>query len=497
MPIDPTKFSALARALSHVNLFASGPPQRPYGKKPTVAAVLKAVNAGEPALPLLYRARYADKLKAQLPSAMSSPDPQRRLAGDSLETITGAVYQHAANVSVAKPLNRFLAVISNLYRSFLDESKRAKINLPKVETVPPLAVFQSNGQQGPFTLPVDGMEGQFGIDVGVVSLPSAMRAHPILWASLAHEVGGHDVLHADDGLLDEMAGKLQQHFGGGPIQPGGNITMAQLMSLVWPWWVDEAASDIYGLLNIGPTFALNLAFFFASFRAPKGGLKPTDPPTLGTFSGFDPSDPAKELDVHPTDILRLSLAIGAIQSLKALAPATRTGYVNDLRQLIVLCGGGAKEITLVGNVFTDNTHAVPVQVKVPIAPMQAAAEAAGSLMVSATFKRLAGHSIQDIETWDDADEATARHAAHLMGAGQSAVSAGDDAHLLAGATLAALDAPAKYAAIGALLDAALDDSYARDKIWNPLHPDPFAIRSTGWDGKHPPPPGTITNLIAA
>src|SRR5262249_60635080 len=112
--------------------------------------------------------------------------------------------------------------------------------------------------------------------------------------------------------------------------------------------------------------------------------RPPDPPTLGTFPGFDPRDPANELDVHPTAILRLSLAIGAIQSLKALSSNARAGYVADLRHLIGLCAGGAKEITLVGNVFTDNTHAVPVQVKVPIAPMQAAAEAAGSLMVTAT-----------------------------------------------------------------------------------------------------------------
>src|SRR5215467_13672153 len=101
MAIDLNKFSTLARALSHVKLFAQGPPKPPYGKKPTVAAVVKAVNAGEPGLPLVYRARYADKLKAVLPTAMADPDPQRRLAGDSLETVTGAVYQHAANVPVA------------------------------------------------------------------------------------------------------------------------------------------------------------------------------------------------------------------------------------------------------------------------------------------------------------------------------------------------------------------------------------------------------------
>jgi hypothetical protein len=494
MAVDLNKFSALARALSHVKMFAQGPPKPPYGKKPTVAPVLKAVTAGESALPLLYRMRYAEPLKEQLPGAMTSPDPRTRLAGDALETITGAVYQHAANVPVAQPLNRFLAVISNLYRSFLDETKRAKINLPAVETVPPLAVFQSNGQQGPFTNPVDGMQQEFDIDVGVVSLPSAMRDQPILWASLAHEVGGHDVLHADDGLLEEIARKLKQHFGGGTIHSGGTITLSQLLSLIWPWWVDEAASDIYGLLNIGPTFALNLAFFFASFRAPKGGLKPNDPPRLETDSGFQLDDPAKALDVHPTDILRLSLAIGAIQSLTALSQSTRSAYISDLRQLITLCGAGAQSVRLVGNVFTDNSHATPVQVEVPIAPMQAAAEAAGSLMVTSAFQTLGGHGIQEIETWDDADEATARHAAQLMGAGQSAVGAGDDAHLLAGATLAALDAPDKYAAVSALLNAALDDSFARDSIWHPLRPDPLAIRRFSLDGQWPASIGPIARV---
>jgi len=494
MSIDLNKFASVARRLNHENLFGSGPPKPPYGKKPTVQRVLNAVNRGEPALPLLYRTSYAEPLKAQLPSALINPDPQNRLEGDILETVTGAVYQHAANMPVANELNRFLAVISNLYRSFLDDVKRANLSLPSVETVPPLAVFQSNGRNGPFTIPVNGMQGAFGIDVGVVSLPSAMRRHPIVWAALAHEVGGHDVLHADDGLLDELAEAVRQHFGGGPLGTGTSLTPEQLLSELWAWWIDEAASDIYGLLNIGPTFALNLAFFFASFRAPPGSLGPNDPPLLSSESGFDPNDPAQELDPHPTDILRLSLAIGAIQSLPGLSTAARNAYIADLRNVISLCAGGNDTITLVGNVFPNRTLRLPLQLEVPLAPMQAAAEQVGQLIVSAQLQTLDGHAIQEIETWDDPDEAAAQHVAQLISAGQSAVGAGDDAQLLAGATLAVLVAPQDYDDITGLLNEALDDSYARDPIWHPLQPDPFAIRFVTWGEKLAAPPGTITRL---
>jgi hypothetical protein len=497
MALNLDNYSTLARNLSHVALFGSGPPQPPYGKTPTVPKVIAAVNSGENALPLVYRTRYAEPLKKALPSAMTNPDPNGRLAGDQLETFTGAVYQHAAGSAVAKELGRFLAVISNLYRSFLDKEQRAQLNFPLRETLPPLAVFQSDGKDGPFTVPVDDTENSFGIDVGVVSLPSAMRDQPILWTSLMHECGGHDVLHADPGLLDELAAGLKKLFGGGPITPGASITLPQLLSLVWPWWVDEAASDVYGLLNVGPTFAANLGFFFASFRAPKGGLGPSDPPLLSTFSGFDPKDPQRLLDVHPTDVLRLSLAIGVINSLPKLAAVTRNNYVADLRKLITLSTGGAQIIQLVGFASPDGRTLLPVQVKVPIAPMQAAAEKAGAFIATAKLQALQGHSIQEIETWDDTDEAAAQHISTLFGAGQSVVAQGDDAQLLAGATVAVLAAPDSYDAVGSLLNDALDDSFVRDPIWHPLHPDPFAIRSSSWGDGNPAPDWTITELKAA
>src|SRR5262249_41005014 len=154
--------------------------------------------------------------------------------------------------------------VSNLYRSFLSARRRSRAKFPLVETLPPLATFAHGGEGGPFTLPVDGVRELCGAKVGVVSLPSTYRDHPILWASLAHETGGPDVLPADEGLLSELAAGVAGLFGGGPLQPGKPLSGPQLLGLLWGYWIDEAASDVYGLLNIGPAFGFSLAAFFAA-----------------------------------------------------------------------------------------------------------------------------------------------------------------------------------------------------------------------------------------
>jgi hypothetical protein len=65
---------------------------------------------------------------------------------------------------------------------------------------------------------------------------------------------------------------------------------------------------------------------------------------------------------------------------------------------------------------------------------------------------------------------------------------GDDAQLLAGATLAALNKPDTYTAINSALNDALDFSFANDPIWGTPKPDPIFLRniSTNLDDKRRP-----------
>jgi hypothetical protein len=456
----PDTFDQLCTILAEIDLFGTAGDPFPGG-----AAVKGAVEAGAALVPPTYKSTYIEPLEADLDRLLSLAE-----RGDptTAETLAAAVYQHAPNSANAAALNRFLAVISDLYRSFLDKDKRAGIGVLPTETLPPLAMFQHDGGNGPFTLPVDAVEQVLGSTVGVVSMPATYAANPVIWAALAHETGGHDVTHADAGLLNELGNKIAAAFAGMPNDP--SISRDQL-TLLWSYWIDEASADAYGLLNVGPAFAPNLAAFFAALNMRISGGRPS----LRMQSGFPENDPNQILDPHPTDILRLHLAIGVIESLTGLAANTKSNYVRMIEDLAASLGNG-NTVSIVGNIPTPDNQLTPFQVQVPLTVMQQAARNVGGFIATARLDTLKGHSIQDIETWDDSDEAIAQKIKAALAAGQPIVAMGDDAQVMAGATLALLDQPGRYNAVTDALNAALDQSFQTDPIWGVPAPDAAYIR---------------------
>jgi hypothetical protein len=468
MAIDTNQFTQLCEHLADIDLFGKAPPAPPWGNQPSATKVHKAIDGGTHSLPLVYQTGYVDPLVQHLNTVLT------RTGGD-VEPFAASVYEHAPGSQVLPQLRRFLAVISNFYRSFLSKAKRSAINVPLVEQLPPLAFFKNSGEDGPFTIPADDVQKLFGSTIGVVSLPSTYRDDPLLWASLAHETGGHDVLHADPGLLEELADGLRNLFGGGPLPANGNLTQPQLDGLLWSYWTDEAASDVYGLLNIGPEFAFNLAAFFAAMNAriAKMQHQPETPmPSLRTESGPNAADDPS-LDVHPTDILRLHLAIGVVENLQALSSATRARYVADLQNLAVLCAQGTDTVEIQGDVAVTRDQWVTVNMSRPLADMQEAARRAGAFIATAKLQALDNHSVQEIETWDDPDESTAQKIADTLAQNASVADMGDDAQILAGATLALVAQPKLYDKVTRRLEEALDRSFAHDPIWESLVSDPI------------------------
>lgn len=454
MAITATSLGRLFDVLMKVKLTAATPPPPPFGRRPTVARVQALVDAGAQLLPKLFRDSYSAPLAAHLKPLVS----QSVAAGDltTLETLTGAVYQHNQRVGKTE-LHRFLAVISNLYRSFLDEKKRTQAQFPLRETLPPMAMFQNRADDGPFTMTVDVVNQLFGAAVGVVSLPAAYRDHPFFWAALAHETGGHDVLHADPALLSELSSGVRNMFG----------AASRNLGLLWAYWMDEAASDVYGVLNVGPSFGLSLTAFFAALLAqlnrPAGKV-----PVLRTQAG---GDEFGRLDPHPIDILRLHLILGVVENLEGLSQARRQQYSEDLLALAEICAGSATSVELEGRVKLDSGETLFLRNSFPLIDMQDAARRVGAFIATAELNALGGHRIQDVETWDDPDEEKAIQVAAAVESGKAITGIGDDAQLLAGVTLALYENPNLYSRATTLLAAGLDESFDNDPFWGSAKPD--------------------------
>lgn len=378
----------------------------------------KSVRAARPYLPLAYQEAYADPLVRELGHVVRSHDNVFR-AHDHAEILVGAVAQHMRDNAVRHPARQFLAVVSNLYRSFLAPDKRGSAEVPlAAPTLPPLVVFFHDKPPSPPTGPATFTAAMnrllCGADVGVVVLPGAYARVPLAWPPLAHETTGHGVLQADPDLLADLVDGVRALFGGGPLAPGGEPDPNQAMGLLWSYWVEEAASDVYGLLNIGPAYALNLAALIASQRSDDPQAKPM----VGVRADDDPD---AALDPHPVELLRLYLAVGVIENLVGLSPKNVRFYTELLDRIARLCGrntwevqGPKGRVLIRGRVAVERDRWVALDLSLPLQEAAESARRVGAYIASAHLGAFGNRTIQDVETWDEADELTARTIARAL-----------------------------------------------------------------------------------
>src|SRR5579859_690760 len=217
MAIDLQKFTELYDHFLKIDFTGTVRGIRPA--LATARQVRAATAKGAPFLPRIYQQNFHGPMDAALPQLMEklkqdvkNGEKSPAEATARLESLYAPIYQHGRDVTEvnAEPqLKRFLAVVSNLFRSFTDNDKRASAGVSLVTATPPLAFFQSDSPQGPYTIESDLMRQFFDISIGIVSLPATYRDHPAVWTCLSHEVCGHDVVHADNGLLAEMTEAAQ------------------------------------------------------------------------------------------------------------------------------------------------------------------------------------------------------------------------------------------------------------------------------------------------
>jgi hypothetical protein len=349
-------------------------------------------------------------------------------------------------------VQRFQAVVSDIFESFITKTSSPVFErLNMSGKLPPLVMFGSEPELGPCTIKVDDIQAlclppgslpSLLLDLSLVTQPAKYASWPLLWGVIGHEAGGHAVTHAvrgPAGCGPKLADELKALLAGLPGISGQGIQF-------WGEWADEAAADVYGLLNIGPSFALSLgAWLTMSHKEKKIGN------TATIVSGI-------VLDLHPAELLRMYVVKGAFRELSNLR--NQVTWLTTIQQAIDVAADGIDHIAID---FGDRLNPEFW----PLAKAISDAELVGRTIVTKKMDALDGYSIQDIETWNDTDEAVATKVRDeaLLGHRLTGLGA-DPAQLIAGATMALSTDHRWFDTLNTRLSEALDECYRTDKVFN-------------------------------
>jgi len=264
----------------------------------------------------------------------------------------------------------FEEVVSDLYDGFLSAEDRHNIKLPDYNVLPPLIKW-GNPDFGPYTLTSD-TTASFNINCAIVNLPpSNAKGCLVGWGCLAHETAGHDISHADEGLLKEMAKAISNAIKNDTKIK--NTSVRNTLASYWSKRIDETASDIMGILNMGPAASVAIIPYFRSIFAAFG-----NPPLLRS------TGPAN--DEHPADILRVMLGSSVV---RLLSFSDHNNWADAILE------EGLKDLTTI--VLNKSTQIDQVSA-------QRSADTIARVIMQTEFKALDGHAIQEIQDWSDDDE---------------------------------------------------------------------------------------------
>ena len=407
--------------------------------EPTVYADLVArLEAARGKLPPLYRTNAADPFIAAVKELgadgfahVLQKDPKREGAAGLLIDVAQAILQNGEGYA-SRATDGFQEVISDLYDGFLSAEDRRGVKEPDYERVPPLVKWGSPAS-GPYTWPIDATQS-FGMEVAVVSLPPANARRGICaWATLGHETGGHDILSADEGLLKEVGDKV-----------GAALVAAKLGSAMTDCWserIDETASDVLGILNLGPAAAVGMVAYFRGINAALGWG-----PVLSSDGDAD--------DVHPADVVRGWLGAETVRLLKFKA-------------------AGAWADALVKETDKDAAKVVLGGSHVTTANAKKSAAVVAKAIAASKLDALDGHAFSEIQNWQDKDETLVGKLIEplTMAVDLPERYAGGTyaAHIVSAAVMAALKTPGAIPVIFDRMLGALKVMHDANPSWGPLY----------------------------
>jgi hypothetical protein len=286
----------------------------------------------------------------------------------------------------------FEETVADLYDGYLSNVERSGIKAPDYQAFSPLVIWGSP-ELGPYTWPAN-FGSKLGLQISLVSMPPSYKKNVALWAAIGHEVGGHDILRADIGLLPELSNivetKLIEHKNCAKLREAVMVngrddrTVAEFAAEYWRDRIDETASDVCGVLNLGPASGFGLALLLLPLRKNK---------LLNSL-------PAQE--VHPFDALRIILAADVLRKVRELDFQTCQGYANALEDIVDEYGTNAKDEGFI--LHSKTKEGYYLEAAIPYEGMRESVKIVADVISSTRFKSLENHSLSEINTWTNSDE---------------------------------------------------------------------------------------------
>ncbi|MBZ4423166.1 hypothetical protein [Myxococcus sp. RHSTA-1-4] len=398
------------------------------------------LEAARPTLPPIYREAVLqpfliilDRLGPQGFSEVLIRDPQREGEAGLLLDVAHSILQNGENYQLVAT-DAFEEVVSDLYDGFLSAEDRRGVKPPERGIIPPLVKWGAP-QFGPYTWPVDVTSEVLNLEAGIVNLPPAQaRAGLLAWSAVGHEVGGHDILHADIGLPEELAEAVFQR-----LDAEGFGALAEY----WSDRIDETASDVLGILNMGPAAGIGLVGYFRGLDLAFGGE--------GILRNGGPSE-----DPHPADILRGFLAGSVVSRLR----------FSQARQWANAIFAEVEKDVRPDELVLADQRVTPAQAR-------RSADVVADVLTSHKVAALEGHALGYIQNWRDQDEKKMQDMVRLLISGVGSLTPSITkgiyaAHLVAAGVVAALTAEADVRRIFDRMIRLLKQMHDQNPAWGPL-----------------------------
>lgn len=278
-------------------------------------------------------------------------------------------------------------VVSDLYDGFLSAADRDGVKPPDHGVAAPLVKW-GRPDFGPYAFTASATK-LYGSGVGLVNMPPAFAEQGLAaWAALGHETAGHEILHADDGLHEELGEAVYEGIMASSDTGLKDENSRKHLAEYWSNRIDETASDVMAILNMGPAAAIGLIAYFRGLSIAGGGPGRLSP--IGQAAG-----------VHPAPLARGWVMVQALRhcSFREEADATKAAqkqsappdWIDELLVEIDRDVPRSKNLNLAGAVFTADV-------------VRASAESVATAILTHKAEALDRHALLEIQDWRKHDQ---------------------------------------------------------------------------------------------